>query len=297
MLTTLPALFLNGVFESVLENIREVQEAHPGKTCYLQPYKNSPIRLLADEKPTFDHPMALYISLTDSLDRVSYRAEIVGWRDKRDLAKDPHSLATLNQHITAFQPGESEIYLKLADGKPCVNLIEVVGVKKLKESIPVSCFVKISDGKPLGIRSRSGGWSPVYQQPEWLGELPQIVRDELQTELEKGVARSLNDNPEARRLRLEAAPRIPPSVQVISKAYRRNPDVIAEVLWRAAGDCEKCLSPAPFMRAANGSPFLEVHHKKMLAEGGEDSVENAIALCPNCHRRFHFGMPEPANVG
>jgi 5-methylcytosine-specific restriction protein A len=27
----------------------------------------------------------------------------------------------------------------------------------------------------------------------------------------------------------------------------------------------------------------------MLAEGGEDTVENALALCPNCHRRLHFG--------
>jgi 5-methylcytosine-specific restriction protein A len=34
---------------------------------------------------------------------------------------------------------------------------------------------------------------------------------------------------------------------------------------------------------------LEVHHKKQLSEGGEDTVENAIALCPNCHREAHYG--------
>ena len=25
-----------------------------------------------------------------------------------------------------------------------------------------------------------------------------------------------------------------------------------------------------------------------LADGGPDTVENAVALCPNCHRRLHY---------
>jgi 5-methylcytosine-specific restriction endonuclease McrA len=37
---------------------------------------------------------------------------------------------------------------------------------------------------------------------------------------------------------------------------------------------------APFNRTKDNSPYLEVHHKKRLSEGGEDSVKNAIALCP-----------------
>ncbi|WP_342542729.1 HNH endonuclease signature motif containing protein [Paenisporosarcina sp. FSL H8-0542] len=37
------------------------------------------------------------------------------------------------------------------------------------------------------------------------------------------------------------------------------------------------------------NPYLEVHHIKRLADNGEDSVENAIAVCPNCHRELHFG--------
>ncbi|WP_163591073.1 HNH endonuclease, partial [Klebsiella variicola] len=40
----------------------------------------------------------------------------------------------------------------------------------------------------------------------------------------------------------------------------------------------------------DGTPFLEVHHIEWLSNGGEDSVENAIALCPNCHRQAHFGV-------
>lgn len=71
--------------------------------------------------------------------------------------------------------------------------------------------------------------------------------------------------------------------------YDRNPHVIAWVLDRAAGHCELCQAPAPFARASNGKPYLEVHHRVRLADGGDDTIENAVAVCPNCHRRSHYG--------
>ncbi|MEO1942713.1 MAG: HNH endonuclease [Candidatus Thioglobus sp.] len=30
-----------------------------------------------------------------------------------------------------------------------------------------------------------------------------------------------------------------------------------------------------------------MHHIHQLADGGEDTTENAVALCPNCHRMMH----------
>lgn len=89
--------------------------------------------------------------------------------------------------------------------------------------------------------------------------------------------------------RLAAAPKKPQQVQVVSTAFIRNPDVIAKVLRRANGVCEACHRHAPFRRRSDGSPYLEVHHQKRLADGGDDSVENAVAICPNCHRLAHFG--------
>ncbi len=77
---------------------------------------------------------------------------------------------------------------------------------------------------------------------------------------------------------------------VTTIVYDRNPDVVAEVLERANGNCEKCMQPAPFLRASDGTPYLECHHKVPLSKGGEDTVENAIGVCPNCHRELHFGM-------
>ncbi|MGH8437576.1 MAG: HNH endonuclease [Pseudomonas sp.] len=41
--------------------------------------------------------------------------------------------------------------------------------------------------------------------------------------------------------------------------------------------------------ATGASRPEEVHHKVRLADGGLDTVENAIAVCPNCHRQAHFG--------
>ncbi len=105
---------------------------------------------------------------------------------------------------------------------------------------------------------------------------------------EKAVSASLKDNI-GRRQRLATASRVPTKYAVAQFVFRRNPDVVAEALVRARGCCESCKRPAPFYRVTDGAPFLEVHHKVTLADGGEDSVENAVALCPNCHRQSHHG--------
>jgi hypothetical protein len=46
----------------------------------------------------------------------------------------------------------------------------------------------------------------------------------------------------------------------------------------------------------DGSPFLETHHLIRLADGGPDTVENAVAVCPNCHRRLHYGRARTMEV-
>lgn len=283
------ALFINGVFEATLVEIEKIQQSFPGKPCYLQPYASERIKLLAENVPNPEQPITLYLSLTDSLPYVSYRAKIVGWQDKRELADDKAALGLLNQHIKDYQPSERDIYLTVGEGKSCVNLISVVDVKRLETQIPVSCFIKTSDGKPLKKRTRSGGWSPVHEQFEWLGTNTQAVKGDVEASLLVDIERSLSDSAVARQQRLAAATKLPESIQVISRAFRRNADVVVEVLIRANGTCEECHSPAPFFRATDNSPYLEVHHLKLLSAGGEDTVANAIALCPNCHRKLHFG--------
>ena len=72
-----------------------------------------------------------------------------------------------------------------------------------------------------------------------------------------------------------------------SNTYARNEYVAEYARRRAAGKCELCEQPAPFRRR-NGEPYLESHHVKWLARGGSDTVDNTVALCPNCHRVMHI---------
>ena len=111
----------------------------------------------------------------------------------------------------------------------------------------------------------------------------------LEYDFKEELINSRNGSVEDRRARLENAERKPPLVSGFATTYRRNPDVVVEVLERANGTCERCNLPAPFLRAKDNSPYLEVHHTDHLANGGYDTVENAEALCPNCHRKAHFG--------
>lgn len=94
---------------------------------------------------------------------------------------------------------------------------------------------------------------------------------------------------EERKRELRNSHALPQRVEVRTTAFIRNPIVVAEVLIRANGKCELCQCNAPFFRASDGTPYLEVHHVKRLADGGYDTVKNAVALCPNCHRKAHFG--------
>ena len=70
--------------------------------------------------------------------------------------------------------------------------------------------------------------------------------------------------------------------------YQRDSSVKAWVLQQANGVCECCSQQAPFA-GSDGLPYLEVHHVRKLAEKGSDTTKNAVAVCPNCHREFHYG--------
>lgn len=79
----------------------------------------------------------------------------------------------------------------------------------------------------------------------------------------------------------------PGKYRVNTTVYYRDPVIAAAVKERANGRCDLCGQTAPF-NSANGFPYLEEHHLDRLADGGDDSVDNAVALCPNCHRKMHI---------
>ena len=120
-----------------------------------------------------------------------------------------------------------------------------------------------------------------------LSRLEAITQDDLTPEadpekLEKKVRK-------ARRVPLARSPdgvEEPKRVTRITESYERDPAVKAWVLDQSKGVCELCEKQAPFV-GEDGYPFLEVHHAVPLADKGKDKTNNAVALCPNCHRLCH----------
>lgn len=282
-------LFLNGVYEVVLKEILEAQKGHPDRTCFLQPYSSGRIVLLDEAKPSVEDPVTVYISTTTILSSVQYTAKIVGWECKQEMSEE--RIVAVSNLIAEYQPEEGRIYFESPKGKPMINLISVQGMEKLQSPFSVSLLRKL-DGTALKPRTMPGGWAYVTPLQSVAEPSMAIPREDLDREFETAIARSMTEDREKRLKRLSHAPVLPEKVQTVSQSFRRNPDVVVEVLSRAKGICESCGKPAPFLRARDGRPFLEIHHVVTLANGGTDTVENAIALCPNCHRKKHHGVPD-----
>lgn len=71
-----------------------------------------------------------------------------------------------------------------------------------------------------------------------------------------------------------------------TSAFERSPYVAEYAKRKANGKCQLCLADAPFKNRLD-RPYLEAHHIIWLSKGGEDTIENTVALCPNCHRKMH----------
>jgi predicted HNH restriction endonuclease len=112
---------------------------------------------------------------------------------------------------------------------------------------------------------------------------------EIENELQEKIKKAKELSKKKRQKILAKSNPKPTKTVVTQTVFNRNQYVIVEVLERAKGVCERCNKDAPFLKDSDGSPYLEVHHIKPLAKEGEDTVENAIALCPNCHRKAHYG--------
>ncbi|MBU3905184.1 MAG: HNH endonuclease [Nanoarchaeota archaeon] len=51
----------------------------------------------------------------------------------------------------------------------------------------------------------------------------------------------------------------------------------------------KCIICHKNIKRDDNKPYIESHHVQPLSEGGSDTADNIIIVCPNCHKIFHFG--------
>ena len=157
------AFFLNGVYQSVLDQILVALSREPGETFYLQPFSTVAIKDFREHLPTFRNPVRLYASTTDNLPTVSYCADIIGWADKTSLSQSDFAEIDRKIKIGRYDPGLYDFDPPL-QGKNMINLLYIKRLIKLTSPFSVSKLTKISDGKPLSTnRTRSGGWSYVYE--------------------------------------------------------------------------------------------------------------------------------------
>ncbi len=68
---------------------------------------------------------------------------------------------------------------------------------------------------------------------------------------------------------------------------------INKIYNRAKSKCECC--GCETFEKKNGEMYFEIHHIVHYSDGGENSAQNCVLLCPNCHRKIHFAKEEIVN--
>jgi hypothetical protein len=109
-----------------------------------------------------DDKVCLYLSTTDDLPTVSYKAEIVGWDDKGAISEDKRRVIT--RLIYVLQPTELGLYNASGDGTGLsTNLLHVRRLTRVHPGFSVERLIKVADNSPISPnRTTSGGWSYVH---------------------------------------------------------------------------------------------------------------------------------------
>lgn len=118
------------------------------------------------------------------------------------------------------------------------------------------------------------------------GDVPKPPQASALIALSAAKERALAAKPlaELKHLAKSAKPNVARRIATTDQPIR-NPYVAAYVKKAALGKCDLCAQPAPFEK--DGEPFLHCHHVVWLSKNGPDVIQNAVAICPNCHERMH----------
>jgi 5-methylcytosine-specific restriction enzyme A len=205
------------------------------------------------------------------------------------------SVNVISRELVKAFPEFSDRAIKI-NGQVNLSLV-AGGAEELRTAIGAQqALLKVNPKSKGGNRTkRILVYSPSIASEDWIKiamgrfSSAQLMRRLLEptadhAELEQRAAALM-----AKKLEVPAGSSKPISTTISSAAYIRDPSVKAWVLQQAEGCCEFCECPAPFVKE-DGQPYLEVHHVTPLAEGGSDRTSNAVALCPNCHRRMHHSQ-------
>lgn len=117
--------------------------------------------------------------------------------------------------------------------------------------------------------------------------------DALETNLDAEAHRLMEESLEALlsryALQQESASDKPRARISQTRSFERNPLVVAIAKLRANFSCQvPGCTYVPFV-TSEGRPYCEIHHVTPLAQGGTDTIDNVVCLCPSHHREAHHG--------
>ncbi|MCY4411365.1 MAG: hypothetical protein OXC27_12945 [Caldilineaceae bacterium] len=155
------ALMMYGLYADKMNAMLAAQRKAPGDTFYVQPHSSGPIAGFLSRGPLVDPPTVMYASTKEELAVVSYRADIVGWRDKTLMDPDGEEFKRIDASIRKwkYNPG----IFGVEEG--FVNLIFIRNVVRLLPPFSVDKLIKIRDRRPLSTNKQmAGGWAYVYRK-------------------------------------------------------------------------------------------------------------------------------------
>lgn len=155
------ALFINGVYRSVLDEILALQTHLPEHIMYLQPHSGGRIVRLAKKPPSVDDRVQVLLSPSDDLNHVTYQGEIVGWDDKNALREHSQNgrRHAIERLLWTLQPAETGLFDACKGEKTSLNLLHVCRLTTLPKPLAVTTLKNAKSGGYLkGNRTTAGSW-------------------------------------------------------------------------------------------------------------------------------------------
>jgi 5-methylcytosine-specific restriction endonuclease McrA len=236
-----------------------------------------PTEILIDEiKRTFEYIGIKKVTKTD----VSKQAYVPDAEQRKVLEK------------AGIVPGQKDL-----DNIPRFELHELISGEVFQSSY----YMSIREGSGRTPENRMGIFIKNYKEGDELllatdGEKvfihnvgpkdknPQVATHSIKTQK---IYRQLS--PQYLLKKAQSATKKPERKKVETSTYNRNHAIVVYVQERSGFKCEVDSCNYQGFEKEDGTKFIEVHHLIQLSENGEDSIDNAVAVCPNCHRLLHYG--------
>ena len=150
------AIFYRGMYKHQLEQMLITQEQDKSIRLFMQPYSEFPIKELKDDPPSPRNPVHLYLSTNEDFARVSWRAEIIEWKDKQKLSEKEQQ--QIDREVRHYDSGLYGI------DEGMVNLLHLRNLVNLDAGFSVTELTKTKDGGSVSENAFRSGWVYVRER-------------------------------------------------------------------------------------------------------------------------------------